>query len=154
MDIRKALEGALKGRVTVVGVGNAMRGDDGFGPHLIDSLKGKTGAKLINAGPTPENHIKDIRDSRPDTVLVVDAADLGAEAGAVRLLKKGDVPLYGISTHNASLALFFDFLKSDTKAEIYLLAVQPENCCMNSPLSDTLARRSEELKSALLELLK
>ncbi len=130
-----------------------MRGDDGFGPHIIDSLEGRVSAELINAGPTPENHVKAIRSSRPATVLIIDAADLGADAGEARLLRKGDIPLYGLSTHNASLALFFDFLKADTKADVYMLAVQPAGCGMNTPLSDVVAKKCEELASALIELL-
>lgn len=147
------LQDILRGRVTIVGVGNTMMGDDGFGPGLIDDLKGKTSAEVLNAGPTPENHIKAIRNSKPDTVLMVDAADLGANIGDMKLLRKKDIPLYGLSTHNASLALFFDFLKAETKAEVYLLGIQPGKCAMNTPLSDILTKRREELKLLFEELL-
>jgi len=153
MHIKKELRSVLRGRITIVGVGNPMRGDDGFGPLLAEGLLGKISAEVLNAGPAPENHIKAIRSSKPDTVLMADAADLGAEIGEMKLLRREDIPLYGLSTHNASLALFFDFLKSDTKADVYMLAVQPGGCGMNTPLSDTLAKKCEELTSMFIELL-
>ena len=58
-----------------------------------------------------------------------------------------------ISTHNASLALFFDFLENDTKARVYMLAVQPKANNMNASLSDVLERTREEVETLFLELL-
>ena len=153
MDIKTELKSILKGKVTIVGVGNAMRGDDGFGPHLAECINGKVSADVINSGPTPENHLKTIRNSKPDTVLIIDAADFGGDIGNIKLLKKDDIPLYGLSTHNASLALFFDFLKQDTKADVYMLAVQPARCDMNTHISDIMVEKCKELESLFLELL-
>lgn len=153
MGIRVELENALRGKVTIVGVGNIMRGDDGFGPILAECLKGRVSADVINAGSAPENHVKAIRDSKPDTILVVDTADFGGAAGKIKLLQKSDIPLYGFSTHNASLALFFDFLESETKGKVYMLAVQPKTNNMNASLSDILKKSCEEIESLLMELL-
>ena len=153
MDIKKELADALKGNVVVVGIGNAMRGDDGFGVALAEGLKGRISASVIITGSTPENHIKTIRDSRPDTILVLDAAELGEKAGSVKLIKKRDIPLYGLSTHNASLALFFDFLESDTKADIFMLAVQTVDSGMKFSLSPVVQKKCEELRALLAELL-
>ena len=153
MEIKTSLENALKGKVTIVGVGNAMRGDDGFGLALSERLRYNISASVINAGPTPENHVKAIRESMPDTILIIDAADFGAKPGDTRLLEKSDMPLYGISTHNASLALFFDFLEAETKASVYMLAAQPARNDMNAPLSDVLQKRCEELEAIFTELL-
>ena len=151
--MRSELENALRGKVTIVGVGNIMRGDDGFGPILAECLKGRVSADVINAGSAPENHVKAIRDSKPDTILVVDTADFGVTAGKIKLLQKSDIPLYGFSTHNASLALFFDFLESETKGRVYMLAVQPKANNMNASLSDVLERTREEVETLFLELL-
>lgn len=147
------LKNILKGKVTIVGVGNVMKGDDGFGPVLSEHLKGKVSADVIDAGLSPENHIKRIRNSKPDAILIIDAADFGGDAGDLKLLRKNDIPLYGISTHNASLALFFDFLKADTNAAVYMLAVQPAGNKMNTSLSDIVEKRCGEIESLFLELL-
>lgn len=154
MDIKRELKNILKGKITIVGVGNIMRGDDGFGPQIAEGLKGRLSADIINAGPAPENHIKAIRDSKPETVLIIDTADLGGDAGEVNLLKRDDIPLYGLSTHNASLALLFDFLKQDMKANVYMLAIQPARSDINTPISDIVAERLNEIESIFLDLLK
>ena len=39
----------------LVGIGNSMRGDDGFGPLVVDLLGDKTSVPLFNVGETPEN---------------------------------------------------------------------------------------------------
>ena len=153
MGIIPELKDALKGKVTIIGIGNVMMGDDGFGSILADCLKDKVSAEVINTGPTPENHVKAIRDSRPDTILIMDAADFGGSAGDIKLLKKNDLPLYGFSTHNASLRLFFDFLEADTKASIYMLAAQPEKNDMNTSLSDILEKKCRELETLFSEIL-
>ena len=153
MNIKSELKNILKGRVTIVGVGNIMRGDDGFGPFLSECIKGKISANVIDAGLAPENHIKAIRESKPDTILIIDAADFGGDIGDVKLLEKSDIPLYGLSTHNTSLALFLSFLESDTKAKVYMLAIQPVRNEINTPLSDIIEKRCSEVESILEELL-
>ena len=106
MDIlRSELKDILKGRVAIVGMGNIMKGDDGFGSVLSSRIKGKISANVINTGLTPENYLKEIRVSKPDTILLVDAADFRGIAGEARIFKKSDIPLYGLSTHNMSPAL-------------------------------------------------
>jgi hydrogenase 3 maturation protease len=153
MDILKSeLKNVLKGRVTIVGMGNKMRGDDGFGPILSSRIKGKISANVINTDLTPENHLKEIRESKPDTILLVDAADFKGIAGEARIFKKSDIPPYGLSTHNMSPALFLSLLETDTKAHIYMLAVQPQKTDVSSTLSIVLRDRCKKIESLFLEL--
>jgi hydrogenase 3 maturation protease len=153
MPINSELRDVLKGRVTIVGVGNVMRGDDGLGAILADRLKDKISAGVINAGAVPENHIKAIRNSKPDTILLIDAADFGGGAGDIKLLRKDEIPLYGLSTHNTSLALLFSFLENDTKAAVYMLAVQPDKSGINTSLSGIMEKRCSELESLFIKLM-
>ena len=154
MDIlRSELKDILKGRVTIVGMGNTMRGDDGFGSVLSSRIKGKISANVINTGLTPENYLKEIRMSKPDSILLVDAADFRGTAGEARIFKKSDIPLYGLSTHNVSPVLFLSLLEADTKAHIYMLAVQPEKTDVSSTLSVILREKCKNIESLFLELL-
>ena len=154
MDTLKSeLKNVLKGRVTIVGMGNKMRGDDGFGPILSSRIKDKISANVINTGLTPENHLKEIRKSKPDTILLIDAADFKGIVGEVRIFKKSDIPSYGLSTHNMSPALFLSLLETDTKAHIYMLAVQPQKTDVSSTLSIVLMDRCKKIESLFLELL-
>jgi hydrogenase 3 maturation protease len=151
--LRSELKDILKGRVTIIGMGNIMRGDDGFGPALSSCIEDRISADVINAGLTPENYLKEIRESKPDTILLVDAADFRGLAGEARIFKKSDIPLYGLSTHNVSPVLFLSLLETDTKAHVYMLAVQPERTNVSSKLSAVLKEKCEDIESLFLELL-
>ena len=64
----------LRGKTVIVGMGNPLRGDDGFGPALIERLRGKVSATCIDAGIAPENYVGRIVKETPDTILLVDVA--------------------------------------------------------------------------------
>ncbi len=48
-------------RTVILGVGNPLHGDDAIGPNLVDRLRGRLEATLINAGEVPENYLSTIR---------------------------------------------------------------------------------------------
>lgn len=60
---------------------------------------------------------------------------LEREPGTIDVLSARDIDLSGLSTHDASLELFFDFLHKETSAEIFLVAVQPATVDFGAPLS-------------------
>ena len=97
--------------MAIVGVGNVLKGDDQVGPVLISRLQGKTSACLFDVGEVPENYIQPIIESKPKTIIIVDAADWGGRVGELRLIKKEEIKNSSFSTHNASLGLFFDYLE-------------------------------------------
>ena len=73
----QALRDILRGRVALVGVGNTLRGDDGVGPLLIESLSRLVPAGdvvLFNCQMCPENYIGPICGCPPDIILLVDYA--------------------------------------------------------------------------------
>ena len=45
-----------KKKVVLLGIGNILKGDDGFGPALVHELEGKVPITCIDAGPAPENY--------------------------------------------------------------------------------------------------
>ena len=124
----------LKGKVVIVGIGNIMKGDDGFGPELIKRLKGKIKAVCIDAGPAPENYTKTIAKESPDTILLVDAADLHLPSGRYEILKREDILKSGFTTHDISPRMFIEYLESQTGAKIFLLGVQPQNISLGDEL--------------------
>jgi hydrogenase 3 maturation protease len=127
----------LKGVVTIIGIGNIMRGDDGFGPKLIESLKKRsTKAILFDCGTVPENYIFPILATSCDTVILVDAADLKAEPGSISILSLGELSGAGLSTHNASIRLFTDMLMTGKEdLNIFAVAVQPKSIIFGESLS-------------------
>jgi hydrogenase 3 maturation protease len=126
----------IKGkRLLIMGIGNRLRGDDAFGPLLIDRLEGHVTAQLLDAGDVPENYLGVVESARPEIILVVDAVNSGGKAGEVSLFVLDQLANTSVSTHNASLSLFFKVLQIDPPPEILLLAIQPANITLGEPLS-------------------
>ena len=48
----------IQGKTVFFGIGSTLRGDDGFGPVLVQKLQGKINAVCINAENAPEKFIK------------------------------------------------------------------------------------------------
>ena len=134
--------GLLKGKVIIIGIGNILRGDDGFGPLLIEKLVGKVDAHCIDAGTAPESYIGKIIKERPDTVLILDAVHLDRPAGEYDILRKSDIIKTGFTTHDISPGLFIEHLENETRADIYMLGIQPARLSLGEEMS-------EEVKTAL-----
>lgn len=147
------LRESLQGRVVIVGVGNPLRGDDGFGPYMIQKLRGRVEAALFDCGSAPENYLGPIRGERPDTILVLDAADFAADPGEVKIFDSSQWQGEGLSTHNISLGLFADFLIADTGTQVFLIAVQPKCIGFGKPMSPEVKEGCRKLQQGLLSLL-
>jgi len=135
----------------IVGIGNPLRGDDGFGPALVQRLQGKVNLACIDAGNAPENHLGRILKEEPDSVLLVDAADLGLEPGQYRILQPEDILKCGLSTHDMSSRMMIEFLQNQMPANIFMLAVQPENVSLGEPMSECLNNTLDEIELLILE---
>lgn len=137
----------------IVGVGNILRGDDAFGPALIEKLKDKTHAFCIDAGSTPENYVGRVIKERPGTILIVDAAHLGREPGSWEILEKSEITRVGFTTHDLSPSLLIQYLERETEADIFLLGVQPVSVSMGEEMSEPITKALEQLEREILEAL-
>lgn len=99
----KQLKERLKGNVVMVGVGNPLRGDDAVGPALVERLYGKIEADLLDVGEVPESYLSRITDLQPDTVLILDAVDVGAKPGSLAIIETSDLGNLNLSTHKMGL---------------------------------------------------
>ena len=145
----------LKGIVTVIGIGNIMRGDDGFGPKLIESLKKKnTKAHLFDCGTVPENYIFPILTTSCDTVIIVDAADLKTEPGNMKVLSLSELSGAGLSTHNSSIRLFTDLLMTGKEdLNIFAVTVQPKSIGFGESLSPAVSESIDKLTDIFVDAL-
>ena len=144
------LKSVLKGKIVIVGVGNTLRGDDGFGPALAERLRGEVNALCIDAGTTPENYLGKIAAEKPDTVLIVDAVHLGLPPGRYEILRKHDILSAGFTTHDISPRLFVEYLERKTEAQIYMLAVQPARLDFGAEISPNVKTTLDSLSAFLI----
>lgn len=156
-DIASTVRSRIKGKVSVVGIGNIIRGDDGLGPKLIAMMKARPQNVLVHlfdCGTTPENYILPILSTSCDTVILVDAADMGIEPGGIKIFALDEIKNVSFSTHNPSPRLFTDLLmmgKDDLN--IFVISVQPKTTALGAPLSKEVLQGLDVLADAFSEAL-
>jgi hydrogenase maturation protease len=138
--------------IVLIGIGNTLRRDDGFGTMLAEALRGKVSCLVYAAGVSPENFLGKIAQKNPHIVFFVDAVDFGAEAGTLRLFNAEECKTSNFFvTHNASLAMLFDFIKAQSRARTMCLAVQPARIDFGEGLSPEVRASFKALQGAFLE---
>lgn len=146
-----SLSNIFQGKVVIVGVGNRLRGDDGFGSFLADELKGKIKAECLDVGNAPENYVGKIAKSRPDTVLIVDAVFLGKNPGEYELLESKDIMTTGFTTHDIPLSMFIDYLEKESGAKIYMLGVEPDKVDFSASMSEAVRKTLSEIRDIIIQ---
>jgi len=152
-SLEETLKGRLKGRVTCVGVGNTWKGDDGAGPELTGRLQGRVRAELIDSGEVPESYLGRIEESRPDTIVFLDVAEMGASPGEVAIIEGDQLREVSFSTHRLSLALLMKYLADSTGADVFLLAIQPKSIGLGERMSREVEEAVESLGGILERIL-
>lgn len=136
-------------RTVVVGVGNTLKADDGFGPLVCEYLAGRVSAKVIDAGTVPENYIRPIVESRPEQLLIIDAVDFGGRPGDMRVFEVAETGPFAFSTHALSLHLFIEIIRRQVDVDVHLLGVQPGCTRLGEPVTDVVQNAIEALTEIL-----
>lgn len=112
-------------RIVVCGIGSRERGDDGFGPYIIDHLKDSDVVEKVDCELYPENYLNKICAMSPDLVIYLDAVS-GGQAETV-LLRNEEIieksPL-SVTTHNLPFSAVVQFLRENGVPEVFFLGVQ------------------------------
>ncbi|MEI8344881.1 MAG: hydrogenase maturation protease [Candidatus Omnitrophota bacterium] len=144
---------AVAGPAALVGIGNTLRGDDAFGPTLVERLRGHVrSVGLWNAGTAPENSIFAVLRSSPRTILFADAADYKATPGQMRFLELREAVSIGFSTHNASLSLLGDLIAAEApQTLVAALVIQPKVLGLTEDLSPEVSNGLERAFDLIIE---
>lgn len=151
--LRDELQHRLKGKVLLIGIGNPLRGDDASGPALIEMLADRVSAGLLDAGEVPESYVGRILAARADTIVVVDAADFGAEAGDVAVLEIENLAGCAISTHQMPLGVLLRHIAEKSRADLFALGVQAAHIDFGEPPSPEVMGSLRDLAELFMELL-
>ncbi len=108
---------------------------------------------VFDGGRAPENYIGKIIREKPDTILMVDALNMGGRPGEIIIWGPERLREADFSTHHLSLPLLASMIKSDTKADIFVIGVQPDKIDLGEGLSSQVESALERLKEALEEIL-
>jgi hydrogenase 3 maturation protease len=147
------LDGLTVGKTVVVGIGNTLRADDGAGSLVAGRLAARYPDVVFDTAQAPENYLAPIRRTRPDAVVLVDAADFGGRPGEVRTVRAGDVVGLMMGTHAAPLSMFMTVLGQETGADVRLVAVQVASTELDGDLTPEVADAVETIAARLDDLL-
>ena len=125
----------------VMCIGNPDGGDDAVGPYIADKLK-KTDIFVINCETVPENYVGVVKKQKPETLLIIDAIDMGLEPGEIRIVSKEKIGVMTISTHGIPISLLIDYLNKHVK-DIILIGIQPEK--MQGKMTDNVRKSADFL---------
>lgn len=142
---KEQLQTVLKKPTVLLAIGNTLRGDDGAGPIIVQSLKEFPGVHALDGGTAPENLLGTIAAFHPQALVLIDAVNLGAEPGSIRLLKGNELQQVDLSTHGISPKLLIEFLRDSCTVDPWLLGVQPERTGIGNDLSDPCRKAIEEI---------
>ncbi len=150
--------GNASARVAVLGIGNDLSGDDAVGAIVAREVAARVGRRanclILDAGTAPENFTGPLRRFRPDFVLLVDAAHLGAEPGAVAWLDWQETDGLSASTHTLPASVLAQFLVRELACRLALLVVQPAQLEFGQPLSAAVRVAADRVVDRLSEVLK
>jgi hydrogenase 3 maturation protease len=108
----------LQGKVIILGIGNTLRSDDGAGSVLASRIKDGVSFLVWDAGLNPENYLNRIIKEKPDSLVIIDAADFGGKAGEFRISEADQIQTSNLfSTH------------------IIVLIIQPKTIALGDTLS-------------------
>jgi coenzyme F420 hydrogenase subunit delta len=122
--------------VLVIGCGNILFGDDGFGPEAIKYLKKNfqipENVELVNAGTGIRNILFDIvlAEKKPDKIIIIDAIDAGKKPGDIFEIEIEDIPKNKIddfSMHQLPTSNLLKELKEHCKVNIKIYSCQVKN---------------------------
>ncbi len=124
--LRRHLRGAK--RLAVIGVGDELNVHDRLGMLAAREIDGLhlENVRVFYAGTVPETVTGPVRRYKPDAILLLDAADMGARPGTVACIEAGDIAARLLSTHSLPLSVVMDFLEKETHAHATLVGIQPD----------------------------
>jgi hydrogenase maturation protease HycI len=134
-DLYECLTERLNGAesLVILGVGSFLKSDDAAGVIITEKLKETFNSKrLCTAGiftgeSAPENYTGKIKKSNPDHLLILDAADMGKEPGAIGFIELDQIGETSFSTHMLPIKIMLDYIQKEINCGIIILGIQPES---------------------------
>lgn len=133
-------------RVVICAIGNPYRGDDGAGIEVAKLLEDTYTVLYCEANP--ENYIDDIKELKPDKLIIVDAAEFLGAPGEFKKISPNEMDRHTISTHTLPVSLFVELVKDYCK-KIEVWGVQAKDTTFGQHLSPEVKNGTKKLAELL-----
>ena len=148
-------------KIGLIGVGNLLLSDEGFGIHLIrhiaDNFSTPSNVEIVDAG-TAGIYLAPIFETT-DPILIIDTVMLDEEPGTIRCFGIEDLNSKAISSrmspHQVGFLEILDICRLRGKApeQVELIGVVPEDLSPGTELSPTLERQLDKVTGLVSEWL-
>lgn len=153
----------VKKRVLILGVGNMLFGDDGFGPaateYMLNNCKVPDDVYVMDVGISAGDILFNIALSqvKPKKIIVLDAVDLKRKPGEVFELSIDDLPankMADFSMHFFPSPNILKELKDNMDVDVVILACQAKRMpdAVSPGLSDAVAQALPRASEMALQL--
>ncbi len=135
----------------ILGCGNILIGDDGFGPAVVDYLKEHcrvpAQVAILDVGTGVREILFNVilADKKPETIIILDALDCNRKPGEVFTVAIEDVPerkAHDFSVHMMPTLNMLKELRDLCHVEVVVLAAQPES--IPETVQEGLSKRVQE----------
>lgn len=144
----------------IVGCGNILYGDDGFGPEVIKYMKDNDitlpgDSVLIDGGTSAPHYIFTLPEDKWKNIIIIDIASMNKKAGSIEVLELEDIieeERY-MDVHGISATYPLHEIKDSVN--IRIVACQPENVPqeMEIGISDTLKKHIPQVVDMTIKVL-
>ena len=146
----------MTGRQVVIGVGNALRGDDGVGLAVAAALETRVppGVSVVSCEQEPSRLLDAWEGAQ--SAIVVDASASGAEPGTVTRFDASAIPVpagvFRSSTHAFGVGDAIEVARALGRlpAHVLVYAVEGDGFAAGAPLSAAVAAAVDEVAHAVL----
>ena len=152
-------------RILILGCGNVLFGDDGFGPTVagrcLDDCAIPSDVGVLNAGTSVRNILFDVllSEDKPSRIVILDAIDCGREPGEIFKLDLDAYPTHKVddfSMHQVPTSNLLRELRDLGGVEVFVLACQvahiPDEVRpgLSAPVAKSVERAVNTLKEEYL----
>jgi hydrogenase maturation protease len=151
-------------RKVVLGLGNLLEKDDGFGVRVVQALEAelgqelrRAGIELVDGGTLGLNLLPVVESC--SHLLVVDAVEAGQAPGTLVELSKEQIPLFGgikLSQHQVTFqeVLALAGLRGYLPEQVYLIGIQPAEVASSLELSPAVEEKLPQAIYRAVEVLR
>jgi coenzyme F420 hydrogenase subunit delta len=159
-----AIQDIYKKRVLVLGCGNILFGDDGFGPEVADHMNEHCmipdDAAVLNVGTSARKILFNVAlyEKRPSIIIIIDAVDCGRVSGEIFELTPEQLPekkVDDFSMHQMPASNLLKELKDLCSVDVRIIACQVESIpdCVRPGLSVVMKNAIPDTVDRIMELI-
>jgi coenzyme F420 hydrogenase subunit delta len=144
----------------IIGCGNILYGDDGFGPEVIKYIKDNgiefNGDTCVIDGATSAPHyIFTLPQEKWKNIIIIDIASMNEKSGTIKVIDLEDVHEEERYMDVHGLSATYPLHDLQDKVNIKIIAIEPENIPpeMEIGLSETLKNRIPQTIDTIIDVL-